>query len=134
MSGRSSELRAKRGGNGKGQRSANDFLGFVDIPLSEDDKASLDQAHFEVEDAFSFVEEMVEDGYKISISSDAAHSCVIVTATGRNADDPNYGYALSGRGADVVGGLASLAYKHITLCERGAWSNFTGRAATSKWG
>jgi hypothetical protein len=134
MSGRSSEARGKRGQSGNGKRPTNDFLGFIDIQLSEADKASLDRAHFESEDAFSFIEEMLEDGYKISISSDPAHKSVIVTATGRNSDDPNYGYALSGRGADVVGGLASLAYKHITLCERGSWSNFAGHTEPSKWG
>ena len=134
MSGRSSERVKRSNGKASGGQAQPSFLGFVDIPLSEADKASLDGLNFEPEDAFKFLEEMVEDGYKISISQDTAHSCYIATATGRNPNDPNYGYALSGRGADVVGGLASLAYKHVTLCQRGVWSNFTGNSSPSKWG
>jgi len=111
-----------------------DFRGFIDIPLSEDDKASLAAANFEESDAFSFIEEMLEDGYKISISADPAHSSVIATAIGRGADNQNDGYALSGRGPDVLGGLASLAYKHITLCDRGIWTNRSDSTVASKWG
>lgn len=134
MSRRSSEELQRKRGRPAAAKAEQGWLGFVEVPLSDDDKASLAQGHFEAEDAFSFLEELANDGYKVSISQDAKNSCYIASATGRHPDDPNNGYTLSGRGPDVLGSLAALAYKHITLCERGAWANHTNGAATSSWG
>lgn len=133
MSGRSSEHLQSRRGKARQAEGQVAWQGFVDVPLTDEDKASLAEGHFEAADAFSFLEEMVEDGYKVSVSQDAKNSCYVASATGRRPDDPNNGYTLTGRGPDVVGSLASLAYKHITLCERGAWSNRANGTGASAW-
>jgi len=129
----SEEVERKRGRPGKA-KAEQGWLGFVDVQLTDADKASLAEGHFEAGDAFQFVEEMVEDGYKVTLSQDTAHSCYIAAATGRLPDDPNNGYTLTGRGPDVIGSLACLAHKHIIICQRGAWSNSGARPAASSWG
>lgn len=130
MSGRSSEGLSRRKGKGSRRDDDSTWLGFVSIDLSDTDRASLAQLHFEAEDAFSFLEEMCDDGYKVTVSEDGAHSCYICSATGRTPDNQNRGYTLSGRGKTFLGSVASLAYKHITLCERGAWTNYGGSSAS----
>jgi len=134
MSGASSERLAKQGRKGRPLKEPTAWMGFVDINLTDDDKASLAQQQFEAGDAFSFMEDLVEDGYKVSLSADSAHACYIAAATGSTDNNPNRGYTLSGRGPSPVGAVASLAYKHCTLCQQGVWTNFVGSTTASKWG
>lgn len=110
------------------------WLGFVDIPLSDEQRALVSELNFSDESALSFMEEVCEDGYKVSIVQDTAHQSYIATITGQHADNLNKGYSLSGRGPTVVGALASLAFKHCDLCDRGIWTNFSGSSAKSAWG
>jgi hypothetical protein len=116
------------------KKAASMWLGFLDIPLSEDDKARIPGMNFEGERAFDFIAEMVEDGYKITISQDKAHSCYISTATGQHTQTGNDSYSLTGRGPDAAGSLAALAYKHIILCERGEWANLAHSPADATYG
>jgi len=129
----SEEIERKRGRPSKA-KAEQGWLGFVDVQLSDADKASLAQGHFEAGDAFQFMEEMVEDGYKVTISQDTAHSSYVASATGRLPDDPNNGYTLTGRGPDVIGSLAALAHKHIVICQRGSWRAVSGGSGTTTWG
>jgi len=122
MSGASSERYAHKASKGKKKADLGGWLGFVDIPLSGDDRARLLTMNWSEETALSFLEECVNDGYKVSIVQDPAHACVIASLTGREHNFDNAGYTLSGRGPDFMGGLASLYYKHVVLCERGRWS------------
>ena len=134
MSGRSSERNGKGRSKGREGTLRGPWLGFVDIVLSDEDKASLSSMNFEDGDAFSFLEDMVEDGYKVSLSQDTAHDCYIAAATGSTDGNPNRGYTMAGRGPSLLGALASLAYKHRTLCQQGVWGNFIGSSESSKWG
>jgi len=110
------------------------WLGFVDIPLSDADKARIPELGIEGERAFNFLEEMIEDGYKITLSQDKKHSCYIATATGQHTESGNDGYSLSGRGPSTAGAVAALAYKHICLCERGSWGSVAVVPTNSAYG
>jgi hypothetical protein len=110
------------------------WLGFVDVQLSDDQKRLLSGITLEPEDVFSFLEEMTEDGYKVSFSQDKAHSCFLAAATGQDPENPNYGYTLVGRGPSLIGAVAALAYKHRDLCDGGTWRNYNGNSETTAWG
>jgi hypothetical protein len=110
------------------------WLGFVEISLTDDDKAALSEMNIADGPLFDFVEEMVGDGYKVSFSEDTAHTCYIASATGQKLGNPNAGHSLSGRGPSIFGALACLAYKHVTLCKSGEWSAYAGSTTSSKWG
>jgi hypothetical protein len=110
------------------------WLGFVDIALSDEQRAFVSEMNFTEESAFSFLEELTDEGYKVSFTADTAHKSFITTATGSNPDCLNKGYSLSGRGPTLIGSLASLAFKHVTICDRGIWSNAAGSTAKSSWG
>jgi len=134
MSGKSSERFTKPGGKQSASKEARPWLGFIDIALSDEQRAIVSEMNFPDESALSFLEELCEDGYKISIVQDKQHKSYIATATGQHADNLNQGYSLSGRGPTVIGAVAALAYKHVQLCDRGVWANFAGSTTTSAWG
>jgi len=110
------------------------WLGFVDIALTDEQRAIVAESVFGDEGALSFLQEMTEDGYKISVVEDPAHNCYVATATGSHPQNINCGYSLTARGPNVVGCLASLAYKHIALCDGGIWTNFSNSTTKSSWG
>lgn len=108
--------------NGTGKRYSEGFLGFVDVQLSDTDKAALAQmvenGEFSVSD---FLMALSEEGYKFSLSPDPEHNSVIATATGKGAANPNKGYALSARGPSPSSAILVLWYKVAHLTEWGAW-------------
>jgi hypothetical protein len=122
MSRRSSEARqGKKRENGLSNHSGS-WLGFVDLPLMEEEKQSLAAMSLEdCPDLLAFLERAIADGYKVSLVGDEKHSCVIMTLTGRGEGCENAGYSLSARGPDLVGALLVLDYKHRVICEEGRW-------------
>lgn len=123
MSRRSSESR-----NGKARKNglakySNEWKGFVDVQLSEDDKARIagDVEGGEI-DFWKVLASWIDEGYKLSISPDTAHNCVIATITSRLDGDPNFGYSLSARGPNAEGAVAALYYKDHVILEDGLWS------------
>lgn len=121
MSRRSSEQRGKRRAN-TGGRYSEDFKGFVDVVLTDRDREDIAALlASEPLDFTGFIQTALEDGYKISVAGDFEHGQVIATLTGRSDTCDNKGYALSGRGPDVLGALACLYHKHATKCNYGPW-------------
>lgn len=124
VSGRSSEK------NGKGTQRKNgfrkfsgDWEGFVDIVLNSEDKERLSQTEPEdYPDFMAWFEELLSDGYKLSITRDETHACDIATITGKGQGCVNAGYSLSARGPGLAGSLLVLYFKHVVLCEGGRWS------------
>jgi len=134
MSGTSSGRYSKKSASQAKPAEKSAWLGFIDIALSDEQRAIVAELNFPDESAISFIVECTSDGYKVSIVEDPAHSCYIASLTGQHPDNVNKGFTLTGRGPTVLGALASLAYKHLTLCDGGLWSNFASSAAKSSWG
>lgn len=101
---------------------ANDWKGFVNIPLTEDDIERIASDDWSCDDLWQAVSVLVENSYKLSFSPDFEHHCVIASITGRKGADANEGYSLSARGPDIDGALRALWYKHTVLCEGDSWS------------
>lgn len=122
MSGRSSESIKGKARNGTGKRFTEEFLGFVDVPLVERDRAELEvwAAPGQV-NIGDFLANLTEAGYKFSLSADVPHNSYIATATGKADSCENKGYALSGRGPSALGAIVVLWYKVDVLCHWGSW-------------
>lgn len=105
-----------------GKRYSDDFLGFVDIDLTDGDREAL-EAWFQPNavDVWAFLEDAVNDGYKFSLVVDLEHSSSIATLTGKGAGCENLGYALSGRGPNPLEATVVLWYKHAVLAHHGSW-------------
>jgi hypothetical protein len=137
MSGRSSEASARRARRNGLSKYSGDWKGFADVVLTGDQKEHLSSLEPEdYPDLIGFIYELLEDGYKLSLVRDEAHSCVIATATGTARAAQNQGWSLSARGATVEGALLVLRYKHVEICQAGAWTG-EGSANSSQlsmWG
>lgn len=123
MSGTSSNAAHGKARKGTKSQYTDKFQGFVDIPLTPKDMDALEvyTAPGQVP-IVEFLEQLSDEGYKLSISPDAAHNCVIATATGKSDDNPNQGYALSARGPSAEAALAVLWYKMVVLCHGDNWT------------
>ena len=105
-----------------GKQYESDWLGFVDIVLSDDEK---DRIKGDVDGGLvpapTFIQALLDQGYKLSLSPDGRGGGVIATVTGAADGCLNQNYSLSGRGPDVVGALAMLEYKVENVCHWGHW-------------
>lgn len=115
----------------------NDWQGFVDVVLSDEDrervKALAEQGEF---DLWQYMKNWIEDGYKLSISPHNRGDTVIATLTGKSPDCVNLGFSMSAFGPGMEQALVALAYKHEIVCEGGVWANqsYTTRQQLTLWG
>ena len=123
MSGTSSNAKHGKARSGTGKRYSPDFLGFVDIALSDSDRADLagfmSPGQVDIE---KFLETVLEDGYKFSLAADYEHAACIATITGRSETCDNKGYALSARGPSPLEAIVVLWYKHSVKSNWGPWA------------
>lgn len=123
MSRRSSEERARgRKGQGSNQES-NGWIGFADIPLSDEDAAEI--ALFVEnpdDDPAEFLADVLQDGYKVTFASMNEGSTVVATLTGKAQANVNCGYSLSAFAPDLRAAIVVLWYKHVKLAQRGSWA------------
>lgn len=110
------------------------WQGFIDIPLSTEDKEALSSVELLPDDFCGIVEWFVEGGYKLSFNADTAHNCVIAAATGMSDACLNQGWTTSGRGPNYIGALNSLYYKVHILAKDGLWSNVGEGREKAAWG
>jgi len=119
------------------QKFSGTWEGFVDIPLSPDDKERLAAlSATDYPDIWEFFESVLSQGYKFSITRDEAHNCDIATLTGKGEGCINKGYSLSARGPGLESAILALWYKHVTLCEEQRWEGHANANSSqlSLWG
>ena len=95
---------------------------FHSFQLTKHDKAAFDK-WFEANSKHSvkYVSELLEDGYKVSLSPDFANGCVIVTLIGKEGVLHNENKCFSSRADDWEDALGLMLYKHKVLAEGAAW-------------
>lgn len=134
------EEEVKRNGNRRKNTASKwteSFRGFVDIPLSDADRQILiDLFPVEPMTYVTFLADLMQEGYKFSLTEDRAHGCVIATATGKSEGNKNEGLALSARGPGVEQAMLALRYKMGTLARWGAWTSEEVKGSTqlTLWG
>lgn len=136
MSRRSSEALQKKRSNGLKDFSG-EWKGFVDVLLTDDLKEHArtwsESEEYSFEDAATL---LLEDGYKLTLSPDTKHNCVIATATGKAAACINVGYSLSARGPNASAATAVLFYKIYVLLQGQSWEGYEAPESNqlSLWG
>ena len=102
------------------------WLGYanIDIPASRRDEASQFIADTEL---FSeALENVISDGYRLSLSLNKTNDTVTCTATCKNKASPNAGYSLTGYGKDWLRATGSLLFKHYRLASED-WTGHTSQ-------
>lgn len=97
------------------------WKGFVNVELNEVDKAQVRALVNDMNAVWYVVWDLVDRGYKLTISFDASHDVYNCSMTCRADREPNQGLTLSGRGGTVQAAVASFVFKHQTLLG-GSWS------------
>jgi len=106
---------------------------FVNLRLTTDQKPAFEHwAKENQADLFSYVVNMVADGYKISLNLDSNNDCVIVAVTGTDGNRVNRGRCMTSRSTDAIEALLMAVFKHIVLCDGGDWGEEEERS--SDWG
>lgn len=100
----------------------NKWVGFVDVELTPADKALCAQLSSDWDAVWADIEGLVEEGYKLSLSYDDAHTTWNASVTCRQVGSANKGYTLSGRGGTLARAVSAVWFKHFHVLE-GDWSN-----------
>lgn len=94
---------------------------FVSIELTELEKSHLKTQAWKPDEVMSELDRLADDGYKVSLWKDKFNDCAGCTITCNAEGHSNHRKCITGRGPDFIGAIASVLYKHYTLCE-GDWS------------
>lgn len=80
---------------------------------------------------FTRLAEIVESGYKLSLSYWFDGQCYIASLTCKEQGDPNYNCVLSSRSDDASEALAMQVFKHDHMCNDHIWE---AEANDQHWG
>lgn len=97
---------------------SNGWKGFVNVELLAKDKAAIKKAVMKFEDAFNWLVDMAEQGYKVSIAYQPDYMTWVVSLTGKGA--PNDGLTMTQRHADLYVAISALYYAHNNMLD-GEW-------------
>lgn len=103
-----------------GRASSDGWKGFVNLDLSDKQKAEVKKLFDRYADAWTHLLGRVAEGYKLTVSYDDAHTTWNVSLTCRALADPNMGLTLTGRGGSCQAACISLWYKDEKAL-RGVW-------------
>lgn len=106
------------------------FAGFVVAELSEKQRADLSMQSLTLEVLENTLIEVVQAGYKVSVSWDKDNSCYLALMMPAETTHDNAGWILSARSSEPVKAIKQLFYKHFTLLKED-WSR--GMRKNTTW-
>lgn len=98
------------------------FRGFININLSEEDRAKIKSSPTDEKLLLLTMEGMIKEGYKFSFSWDNYSQCFQVIGTRSAKDHPDYGILLSGRGSSPIKAYKQWLYMVSTYIGEDGWS------------
>lgn len=107
---------------------------WVSCDLDESEKKHLKANKMPGEQLVNALSQLVDDGYKVSVSKDEKNDCVGAFLTAPKVLYDNQNVVLSSRGPDVDGALRVLMYKHFEIL-KGDWGKKIGKGGVlDPWG
>lgn len=104
-------------------------LNFIDYKLSQDEiDASREWLDPTEPEFLTAVNEVVADGYRITLTEDTKNRCIVVTLIGRAKDNINHDRAMATRHSDVTTALKMALYKHLVVYNAGTWGDTTAES------
>ena len=119
---------------GKSNGSFGDFK-FVNVRLDKADQEWMGAANLADEFPLTGVISLATEGYKFSLSEDAANHSYVASLTDRRAGSPTEKHILTGRGSTPIDAWFSLCYKHLVKCQED-WGPFATDSGgdNQQWG
>lgn len=107
---------------------------FVNLNLTEAEKEDFKKQYATESDKFlRGIDELLQAGYKLSVTWDKDNKCAIASLTCREPQDPNFNYVLTARSGDMWEAQSLVMYKHLYVCDDGDWGGDTQQDRNS-WG
>lgn len=103
-----------------------DGSNFVECNMGAEDKAHFRSNPPNPEQVFDWLDRMLLDGHKLSLSYSQKFDCYQVFLTSSAEGSPTRGMCLSGRAASMAMAFAVLYYKHVVMLD-GVWTSQIGR-------
>lgn len=100
--------------------SGNGWKGFVNIPLNSQSKQAIKANTLKNTEAFKWLADMAQAGYKVGLSWDGDRDCFLCALTGRGG--VNDGMTMTQRHANILVAITACKFAHETLTE-GDWEN-----------
>lgn len=91
------------------------WRGFVDVEMTAEDKVACKAATVDFDQVWADLEELVEEGYKMTLSYDEAHTTWNVSLTCRAEKHVNEGYTMSARGGSFAAAARAFWFKHFSM-------------------
>lgn len=91
---------------------------FIQCDLDNAAKLELKSWNISASELLEKMGDMLDDGYKISLSQDKDAQFVGAYATTKNDHTTNPQMCLGGRGATIIHAIKSLLFKHYVLLEQ----------------
>lgn len=85
--------------------------------LSADELEDMEKRKLSGDEIMSGIQRMVEGYWTVSIKWDHYSGAVQCTCIQKNADDPNAGYAFSGRSDDLLDAITICYYKFFVVAD-----------------
>jgi len=129
---KSKASRAKQGNNGE---TSADWGGWIDIKITEDEKASF-HAWYEQSSTsiMDWVYAAVGEGLKFGLSRDEAHECFVASLNGKGDSTSDLRFSLTARATDAHEATGLVLFKHYTLLD-GDWKTYKpSNQYQSNWG
>lgn len=109
------------------------WRGFINVSLSSTHKKAIkERIHSDVE-ALEFLENLVSDGYKVSLSCEPSSATYTVAVTAAYDNLPEAGYAFSMRHKDMLTAISAVSYVHDVMSDGGRWSQVGAITSEDDW-
>ena len=97
------------------------FKGFLNLNLSEEDKAIIKSTAYDEAQWSSDIEKWVDSGFKFTFSSDNYNRCFQVIGTRADKDHRDFGILLTGRGSTPIKAFKQWVYMQTRLVGDADW-------------
>lgn len=108
------------------------FRGYINVNLSEDQKAGLD-AWLQTDAPWRVLETMAAAGVAVAVKIDARSGGFIASGTQRNSESDNAGLCVTSRGKSAQVALWRLIYTLAYLSTSGRWEDVQPMADPDRW-
>jgi len=111
-------------GNGKSKKTVDygSWKGFVNVTLTDKEKTAIKAMEVTDDDLFDCLLTVIDAGHKVTITRKKDSPAAVVSFTGTDAENKNFGYTLSSFAPQLRDAVKVNFYKHHYILS-GDWSS-----------
>lgn len=109
------------------------WKGFVNVSLSQQERRTISDNLLGAEECFQFLMDVVEDGYKVSLSYSIPEDVHTVSLTGIYQGRPNAGLTMSMRHRDFDKALTAVKWCYDEAGKNGSWEERFALRVEDDW-